>query len=202
MKPDILDEHFYMSAEKSFSDVAHYDKYDRTGPKIFVGEWATREGEPTPNLESALGDAAWLIGLERNSDLVIMECYAPLFVNVNAGAMQWPSDLIGYDALTSYGSPSYWTQVMFAAHTGTEVVSATLAECGPPDCGLGDARRTAAQALYQGCKWKFGHTEASDRTGRSPQREAPGHPGDHERQVSECNEYDHCGPRTSSPQNA
>ena len=131
VKPDVLDEHFYMSAEKSFADSVHYDKYDRNGPKIFVGEWATREGEPTPNLESALGDAAWLIGLERNSDLVIMECYAPLFVNVNAGAMQWPSDLIGYDALTSYGSPSYWTQVMFADHTGTEVVSATLGNAGP-----------------------------------------------------------------------
>jgi len=60
-----------------------------------------------------------------------MECYAPLFVNVNAGAMQWPSDLIGYDALTSYGSPSYWTQVMFADHTGTEVVNSTLANAGP-----------------------------------------------------------------------
>ena len=131
VKPDVLDEHFYMSAEKSFSDWGHYDKYDRSGPRIFVGEWATREGEPTPNLQSALGDAAWLIGLERNSDLVIMECYAPLFVNVNAGALQWPSDLIGYDALTSYGSPSYWTQVMFADHTGTEVVNSTLANAGP-----------------------------------------------------------------------
>jgi alpha-N-arabinofuranosidase len=131
VKPDVLDEHFYMSAEKSFSDGGHYDKYDRSGPKIFVGEWATREGEPTPNLQAALGDAVWLTGLERNSDLVIMESYAPLFVNVNAGGMQWASDLIGYDALTSYGSPSYWTQVMFAAHTGTEVVTATLANAGP-----------------------------------------------------------------------
>jgi alpha-L-arabinofuranosidase len=131
VKPDVLDEHFYMSAEKAFSDGGHYDKYDRSGPKIFVGEWATREGEPTPNLQSALGDAVWLTGLERNSDLVIMESYAPLFVNVNAGGMQWASDLIGYDALTSYGSPSYWTQVMFAAHTGTEVVAATLSNAGP-----------------------------------------------------------------------
>ena len=89
VKPDVLDEHFYMSAEKSFADAVHYDKYDRNGPKIFVGEWATREGEPTPNLQSALGDAAWITGLERNSDLVIMACYAPLFVNVNPGGMQW-----------------------------------------------------------------------------------------------------------------
>jgi alpha-L-arabinofuranosidase len=131
VKPDVLDEHFYMSAEKSFSDGGHYDKADRTGPKIFVGEWATREGEPTPNLQSALGDSVWMAGMERNSDLVIMSSYAPLFVNVNPGGMQWEADLIGYDALTSYGSPSYWAQVMFAGHVGTEVVDATLANAGP-----------------------------------------------------------------------
>ena len=60
-----------------------------------------------------------------------MESYAPLFVNVNPGGMQWPSDLIGYNALTSYGSPSYWVQVMFAAHLGSEVVSRTLENAGP-----------------------------------------------------------------------
>jgi len=92
MKPDVLDEHFYMSAEKSFSMANYYDTRDRNGPKIFVGEWATREGDPTPNLQAALGDAAWLTGLERNSDLIIMESYAPLFVNVNAGGMQWAPD--------------------------------------------------------------------------------------------------------------
>ena len=129
VKPDVLDEHFYMSAEKSFSDAAHYDKTDRNGPKIFVGEWATREGEPTPNLQAALGDAAWMTGMERNSDMVIMSCYAPLFVNVNPGAMQWASDLIGYDALTSYGSPSYWAQVMFAEHTGHRGRGYYPAEC-------------------------------------------------------------------------
>jgi alpha-L-arabinofuranosidase len=131
VKPDVLDEHFYMSAEKSLSDADHYDKADRTGPKIFVGEWATREGEPTPNLEAALGDAAWMTGMERNSDLIIMASYAPLFVNVNPGGMQWETDLIGYDALTSYGSPSYWAQVMFATHLGSEVVASTLAGAGP-----------------------------------------------------------------------
>jgi alpha-N-arabinofuranosidase len=131
MKPDVLDEHYYMSAEKSFADANHYDKTDRNGPRIFVGEWATREGEPTPNLEAALGDAAWMTGLERNSDIVVMASYAPLFVNVNPGGMQWSTDLIGYDALSSYGSPSYWAQVMFASHLGTEVVASTLANAGP-----------------------------------------------------------------------
>jgi alpha-L-arabinofuranosidase len=131
VKPDVLDEHFYMSAEKSFSDGGHYDKTDRNGPKIFVGEWATREGEPTPNLQSALGDSVWMTGMERNSDIVIMSSYAPLFVNVNPGGMQWEADLIGYDALTSYGSPSYWAQVMFAGHVGTEVVATSLANAAP-----------------------------------------------------------------------
>ncbi|MGD0858581.1 MAG: alpha-L-arabinofuranosidase C-terminal domain-containing protein [Terracidiphilus sp.] len=131
VKPDVLDEHFYMSAEESLGDANHYDKTDRGGPKIFVGEWATREGEPTPNLEAALGDAAWMTGMERNSDLIVMASYAPLFVNVNPGGMQWETDLIGYDALSSYGSPSYWAQVLFASHLGTEVVPSALTDAGP-----------------------------------------------------------------------
>jgi alpha-N-arabinofuranosidase len=131
VKPDVLDEHFYMSAEKSFANAGYYDKYDRTGPKIFVGEWATREGEPTPNLEAALGDAAWMTGMERNADLIIMASYAPLLVNVNPDGMQWATDLIGYDALSSYGSPSYWAQVLFGANLGTEAVAAKLANANP-----------------------------------------------------------------------
>jgi len=131
MKPDVLDEHFYMSAQESFASANHYDTADRQGPKIFVGEWATREGEPTPNLEAALGDAAWMTGIERNADLIVMASYAPLFVNVNPGGMQWETDLIGYDALSSYGSPSYWAQVLFASHLGSEMVPATLTNAGP-----------------------------------------------------------------------
>jgi alpha-N-arabinofuranosidase len=130
-KPDVIDDHFYRSAEQFFSDVHHYDKTDRNGPKIFVGEWATREGSPTPNFHAALGDAAWMTGMERNSDLVIMASYAPLLVNVNPGGMQWSTDLIGYDALTSYGSPSYYAQAMFSNHVGDEVVDAALEGAGP-----------------------------------------------------------------------
>jgi alpha-N-arabinofuranosidase len=144
MTPDVLDEHFYMSAEQALSDAAHYDHHVRTGPKIFVGEWATREGDPTPNLQAALGDAAWMTGLERNSDLIVMSSYAPLFVNVNAGGMQWPTDLIGYDALSSYGSPSYWAQVLFAGHLGTQIVPAVLSSAGPRvyvSATLDEARR-------------------------------------------------------------
>jgi alpha-L-arabinofuranosidase len=129
--PDVLDEHYYMTAQEAFTMAHHYDDHPRSGPKIFVGEWATREGEPTPNLQAALGDAAFLTGLERNSDLIIMASYAPLFINVNPTAAQWVPDLIGYNALTSYGSVSYWMQVMFSEYLGTDVVDAKLADAGP-----------------------------------------------------------------------
>jgi alpha-N-arabinofuranosidase len=130
MKPDILDDHYYSRADQFFADVKHYDTVDRNGPKIFVGEWATREGSPTTNMGAALGDAAWMTGMERNSDLIVMASYAPMFVNVNPGGMQWESDLIGYDALTSYGAPSYYVQSMFAGYLGTEVPSSTLSGGG------------------------------------------------------------------------
>src|SRR5215469_1363121 len=113
-----------------FEESRHYDSADRNGPKIFVGEWATREGVPTPNFGGALGDAAFMTGLERNSDLVVMAAYAPLFVNVDPGAMQWSSDLIGYDALSSYGSPSYYAQVMFASCLGDQTVNSSISGTG------------------------------------------------------------------------
>jgi len=129
-KPDVMDDHYYRSAAAMAGDTHHYDGYDRSGPKIFVGEWASVEGNPTPTLQAALGDAAWLTGLEANSDLVVMESYAPLLVNVNKGASQWGTNLIGYDALHSFGSPSYWVQRLFADNTGERTVPSQLTE--PP----------------------------------------------------------------------
>jgi len=138
VSPDILDDndhalhtHFYRTAQQFFVDTHRYDSYDRHGPKILVGEWATREGSPTTNLGAALGDAAWMTGLERNSDIVVMASYAPLFVNVNPGGMQWPSDLIGFDALHSYGSPSYYAQVMFSTHLGDQILDSALKTTNP-----------------------------------------------------------------------
>jgi alpha-N-arabinofuranosidase len=130
-KPDVIDDHFYRRPEEFYTDTHHYDKTDRNGPKIFVGEWATREGTPTPNFEAALGDAAWMTGMERNSDVVIMASYAPLFVNVNPGGMQWDTNLIGYNAITSYGSPSYYAQVMFDNHRGDQILGSNLGGGGP-----------------------------------------------------------------------
>ena len=128
--PDVVDDHYYKREQGMFELAKFYDKADRKGPKIFVGEWATREGTPTPNLGAALGDAAFLTGLERNSDLVVMSAYAPLFVNVNPGGMQWSTDLIGYDALNSYGSPAYYAQVMFSSCLGDHTMESEVAGGG------------------------------------------------------------------------
>ncbi|MFZ6765554.1 alpha-L-arabinofuranosidase C-terminal domain-containing protein [Undibacterium sp. Di26W] len=116
--PDLIDEHYYYDPLAMMSDASRYDSYSRSGPKIFIGEWAAREGAPTTNLISALADAAWMTGMERNADIIEMSCYAPLLVNVNPGGMQWRSNLIGYDAQTSYGSPSYHVQKMFNTYLG------------------------------------------------------------------------------------
>jgi len=127
--PDMLDEHYYRSQEEMQAHALDYDKYSRTNrTRIFVGEWATRVGAPTPNMAGALGDAAWMTGMERNSDLVLISCYAPMFVNVSkiAGqnrSMQWSTDLIGYDALGSYGSPAYYAQAMFGTLHGDEILA-------------------------------------------------------------------------------
>ena len=119
---DVIDEHYYRNAFDMYRNAFQYDRYDRKGPKIFCGEWATREGSPTTNMNAALGDAAWMTCMERNSDICIMSCYAPLFVNVEPGGMQWASDLIGYDVLNAYGSPSYWAQVLFGQYLGDRIV--------------------------------------------------------------------------------
>jgi alpha-L-arabinofuranosidase len=127
--PDLVDEHYYRNLEEMMAQSLKYDAYSRTKEsKIFCGEWATRVGSPTPNMAGALGDAAWMTGMERNSDIVVMHCYAPLFVNVSqlngqGRSMQWSSDLIGYDALTSYGSPSYYAQQMFSTMHGDEIIA-------------------------------------------------------------------------------
>jgi alpha-N-arabinofuranosidase len=123
---DLSDEHYYKSPADMMALVHHYDNAPRNGPKIFVGEWATRSGSPTPNFGDALGDAAWMTSMERNSDLILMASYAPLLVNVSPGGMEWPTDLIGFDAAKTYASPSYWAQALFASHLGDGTAESSI----------------------------------------------------------------------------
>jgi alpha-N-arabinofuranosidase len=129
-QPDVIDDHYYKSPAEMFELVHKYDDAPRTGPKVFVGEWATRSASPTPDFGDALGDAAFMTSLERNGDLIVMASYAPLLTNVNPGAMQWATDLIGYDAMKSYGSPSYYAQCMFGAHVGDGTVKSSISGAG------------------------------------------------------------------------
>ena len=77
-----------------------------------------------------------MTGMERNSDLIVMAAYAPLLVRVDPGGMQWETDLIGYDAMHSYGSPSYWAQVMFSKYLGSETLTSKLEGGGLEGAGL------------------------------------------------------------------
>ncbi|HEY4246236.1 MAG TPA: alpha-L-arabinofuranosidase C-terminal domain-containing protein [Lacunisphaera sp.] len=140
-KPDLVDDHIYASASTMMREFTRYDvgsghpegrKAD--GVKVFMGEWATQGGSPTPNMMSALGDAVFAMGLERNSDDVVMQCYAPLFANVNpedkAGGSprgwQWNTNLIGYDAMTAFGSPSYYVLATFGQNKGDVILPTTF----------------------------------------------------------------------------
>ena len=154
--PDVLDEHFYRTAQAMAKDAHHYDNYNRSGPKIFVGEWASQDIDrpwiapntkgPTPTMNSALGDAAWMTGMERNADMVLLSSYAPLFVNVNPGARQWAINLIGYDALTSYGSPAYYAQKIFSVYHGDAVLNAEMT--GGSDLHYVVSRANKSGAMY------------------------------------------------------
>jgi alpha-L-arabinofuranosidase len=140
-KPDLVDDHIYAGASTMIRQFTRYDvgsghpegrKTD--GVKVFMGEWATQGGSPTPNHMSALADAVFVMGLERNSDDVVMQCYAPLFANVNVEdqakghprGWQWNTNLIGYNALHAFGSPSYHVLALFGANRGDAMVPVTF----------------------------------------------------------------------------
>ncbi|HLV80697.1 MAG TPA: alpha-L-arabinofuranosidase C-terminal domain-containing protein [Chthonomonadaceae bacterium] len=111
---DLVDDHFYNSPGWFWSSAHLYDAYDRKGPPVYVGEYAVTQDCGRGNLRAALAEAAFLTGLERNSDVVKMASYAPLFVNVHNRA--WNPDAIVFDGAGCYGTPSYYVQQLFAAH--------------------------------------------------------------------------------------
>jgi alpha-N-arabinofuranosidase len=124
MKIDIIDEHYYRPPSWFLSSVSRYDDYDRNGPKVFAGEYASHTTRPNgpgrSTWEAALSEAAFLTGLERNADVVQMASYAPLFGHVDG--WQWSPDLIWVDNLQAYGTPSYQVQKLYSTHTGTDII--------------------------------------------------------------------------------
>lgn len=124
MKVDLVDEHYYKDPDWFLANAARYDNYDRKGPAVFAGEYACHmpKGKAN-NFASALYEAAFMTGLERNADIVHMCTYAPLFGHVDA--WQWRPDMIWFDNMRMMKTPNYYVQQMYAQNTGTNVLPLT-----------------------------------------------------------------------------
>ncbi|XP_057721191.1 alpha-L-arabinofuranosidase 1 [Arachis stenosperma] len=122
---DLYDYHLYTNAKDMFSRATAFDRTSRSGPKAFVSEYAvTGSDAGTGSLKAALAEAGFLIGLERNSDVVHMISYAPLFVNTND--RRWNPDAIVFNSYQFYGTPSYWVQLFFSESSGATLLKASL----------------------------------------------------------------------------
>ena len=106
-----------------FGNASRYDNYDRKGPKVFAGEYASHDHSTKKdnNFLAALSEAAFMTGLERNADVVHLATYAPLFAHVDA--WQWNPDLIWFDNLRMMRTPNYYVQQMYGMNAGTDVLS-------------------------------------------------------------------------------
>lgn len=129
MKVDIIDEHYYRRPEWFLQNARRYDTYPRNNVKIFAGEYAAQSDKTVSvdnrnNWMTALSEAAFLTGLERNAGVVSMASYAPLFAHVDG--WQWTPDLIWVDNLRSLGTTDYQVQKLFSLHKGNTVIPILL----------------------------------------------------------------------------
>lgn len=119
---EIVDEHYYRNPKWFADNFNKYDSYDRTKNKVYVGEYAvTSNFGDTGNLNAALGEAVYMMGMENNSDIVVMNSYAPIFVNENDA--RWRPDMIRFNSSEVMGTPSYYVQQLFANNIGTQVIN-------------------------------------------------------------------------------
>lgn len=125
MGVDIIDEHFYRRPEWFLENARRYDNYPRTGPKVFAGEYAAQSDKTVSvnnknNWRTAMAEAAFLTGIERNAAVVNLASYAPLFAHTDG--WQWSPDLIWVDNLRVYGTPNYHVQKLYSLNKGTKVL--------------------------------------------------------------------------------
>jgi len=136
---DVIDEHCYAGPDWFFANANRYDHYERMGPKVFMGEYAAQSDKivSTKNrntVETALAEAAYMTGLERNADVVRMASYAPLFANTDA--WQWTPDLIWVNSLQLYKTPNYYVQQMFSRNRGDVILPVKLADIVTSAAGM------------------------------------------------------------------
>ncbi|WP_406214545.1 alpha-L-arabinofuranosidase C-terminal domain-containing protein [Streptomyces canus] len=118
-KVDMVDEHYYNSPQWFLQNNDRYDSYDRNGPKVFLGEYASQGN----TFKNGLTEAAFMTGLERNADVVKLASYAPLFANEDY--VQWRPDLIWFNNHASWNSANYEVQKLFMTNVGDRVVPST-----------------------------------------------------------------------------
>jgi alpha-L-arabinofuranosidase len=123
LKADLVDEHYYKDPKWFLENAGRYDNYDRKGPKVFAGEYACHPNNRKNNFESALCEAAFMTGFERNADVVYQCTYAPLFAHVQG--WQWLPDLIWFDNERSVRSVNYYVQQLYGQNVGTHVLKTT-----------------------------------------------------------------------------
>jgi alpha-L-arabinofuranosidase len=124
---DIIDEHYYRHPEWFLANATRYDNYPRKGSKIFAGEYAAAQNDTMSapgknNMATAIAEAAFLTGLERNAEVVYMASYAPLFAHIQA--WQCPTNLIWVNNLQAFGTLNYYVQKLYSINKGTNVVPA------------------------------------------------------------------------------
>ena len=118
---ELLDEHYYRNPAWFADNFHKYDTYDRRGPKIYVGEYAVTDGfGDLGNMNAALGEAVYMMGMENNSDIVPLNSYAPIFVNENDA--RWRPNMIRFNSSRVMGTPSYYVQMLMPRNIGTQVV--------------------------------------------------------------------------------
>ena len=146
---DLLDEHYYRNPAWFAEAFRKYDAYDRRGPKIYVGEYAVTSGfGDLGNMNAALGEAVYMMGMENNSDMVPLNSYAPIFVNENDA--KWKPDMIRFSSDRVMGTPSYYVQQLMPQHIGTQVIK--VQQHNPYEV-KGIARVTPAQSRIGFATW-------------------------------------------------
>ncbi len=121
----IVDEHYYNPVGWYLNHQDYYDKYDRTGTKVYLGEWASKGNR----LSNALAEAIHITNVERNAEVVVMSSYAPLLAK--EGHTQWNPDLIYFNNTEVKPTPNYWVQMMCGQNAGNEYVYSTMSHEDP-----------------------------------------------------------------------
>jgi len=115
-----VDEHYYMEPSWFLNNIHRYDNFDRNGPRVFIGEYASKDDL----LSNAIAEAAYLNGVEKNSDVIQFTCYAPLLCKEYFN--QWNPDLIRFDNTKVVKTASYYVQQLYSVNAGDEYINSSV----------------------------------------------------------------------------